>query len=67
MRGSVLMRRWDSPLSPIALRAALMQLVSVDSETMRPFQIAAMRGLAGDELAVADQMHQKVEDLGLNG
>jgi hypothetical protein len=31
-------KRCWSPLSPIALRAALIRLVSVDSETMRPFQ-----------------------------
>ena len=34
LRGSVLIRRCVSPLSPIAVRAALMQLVSADSETI---------------------------------
>ena len=43
LRGNVLIRRCASPLSPIAVRAALMQVVSADSETMRPFQMAAMR------------------------
>ena len=32
-----------SPLSPIALRAALMRLVRVESDTIRPPQTEAMR------------------------
>jgi hypothetical protein len=32
-----------SPLSPIALRAAAMRLVSVDSDTIRPCQTDAIR------------------------
>src|SRR5262245_35688241 len=36
LRGSVLIRRCDSPLSPTTLRAALMQLVRAESETTRP-------------------------------
>ena len=43
LRGNVLIRRCASPLSPIAVRAALMQVVSANSETMRPFQMAATR------------------------
>ena len=34
---------WSSPLSPIAFRAALMRLVRVDSETIRPPQTEAIR------------------------
>ncbi len=34
---------WFLPLSPTAVRAALMRLVSVDSETMRPFQMLSIR------------------------
>src|SRR6185436_4460192 len=43
LRGSVLIRRCDSPLSPIAIRAALMQLVSAESETSRPSQTPAIK------------------------
>src|SRR5262245_58556719 len=43
LRGNVLIRCCASPLSPSAVRAALMQLVSAESETIRPFQIAEMR------------------------
>ena len=39
----VRIRFWYSPLSPIAFRAALMRLVSVESDTMRPPQTEAMR------------------------
>jgi hypothetical protein len=42
LRCSVLMSRRASPLSPNAARAASMRLVSADSETMRPSQIAAI-------------------------
>ena len=34
---------WSSPLSPTAFRAALMRLVRVESETIRPPQTEAMR------------------------
>jgi hypothetical protein len=34
--GSVLIRRCSSPLSPIALRAALMRVVTAVSETTMP-------------------------------
>src|SRR5262245_55402643 len=43
LRGSVLMRRCPSPLSPIALRTALRRVVSAASEMMRPSQIAVTR------------------------
>ena len=39
----VRIRRCAFPLSPIAVRAALMRVVIADSETMRPFQTAARR------------------------
>ena len=41
LRGSVLMRRCALPLSPTALRAALMRVVNADSETSRPPHTAA--------------------------
>jgi hypothetical protein len=34
---------FSAPLSPTAFRAALMRLVSVESETLRPPQTEAMR------------------------
>ena len=43
LRGTVRISLWSSPLSPIALRAALMRLVSVESDTIRPPQTEAMR------------------------
>ena len=43
LRGSVRISRCSSPLSPIAVRAALMRVVSANSETMRPCQMAAIR------------------------
>ena len=41
LRGSVRIRRCVSPLSPTAVRAALMHVVKADSETMRPFHTSA--------------------------
>jgi hypothetical protein len=43
LRGTVRIIFWPAPLSPIALRAALMRLVSVESDTIRPSQTEAMR------------------------
>jgi hypothetical protein len=43
LRSRVLIRRWSWPLSPMAPRAALMRVVSADSETMRPAQTAPIR------------------------
>ena len=43
LRAMVRISRCASPLSPIALRAALMRVASVESETMRPPQTEAMR------------------------
>ena len=40
---SVLIRRWLLPLSPIAERTALILLLNVVSETIRPFQTPAIR------------------------
>ena len=42
-RAMVRMSFWPSPLSPTAFRAALMRLVKVDSETIRPSQTEAIR------------------------
>jgi len=43
LRGTVRINRCFSPLSPIALRAALMRVVKFDSETKRPDQTASSR------------------------
>ena len=43
LRGKVRIRRCASPLSPMALRAALIRLVRVDSETIRPPHTASSR------------------------
>ena len=40
---TVRIRRCSSPLSPIALRAALIRVLNVDSETMRPLHTAASK------------------------
>ena len=64
LRASVRIRRCSSPLSPIALRTALIWLVRVDSETIRPPHTALQQiVLADDALAVAHQVDQQVEDL----
>ena len=55
------------PLSPTALRAALIRLVSVDSETMRPSQIVLDQIVLGDDaVAVLDQIDQQIEHLRLD-
>ena len=57
----------SSPLSPTALRAALMRLVSVDSETMRPSQIAAIRSsLVTTRSRFSHQIDQQIEHLRLD-
>ena len=43
LRAMVRITAWSLPLSPTALRAALMRLVRVDSETMRPSQMVSIR------------------------
>ena len=43
LRGKVWIRRWVSPLSPMAARAALIVEPSVDIDTMWPSQTAANR------------------------
>ncbi len=43
LRGTVRISACCSPLSPTALRAAVMRLVSVESDTIRPPQTEAMR------------------------
>src|SRR5215203_7283162 len=53
-RDIVRISRWCSPLSPTAFLAALMRLVSVDSETIRP------------AVTVPDQKNQQVENLRLD-
>ena len=43
LRAMVRIKRCSSPLSPIALRTALIWLVKVDSETIRPPQTASSK------------------------
>ena len=55
------------PVSPTAVRAALMRLVSVDSETMRPCQMRLDQIVLGDDaVAVLDQVNQQIEHLRLD-
>ena len=64
LRATVRIRRCSWPLSPIALRAALMWLARVDSETIRPPHTASSRSSrAHDMLAVLHQVEQQIEDL----
>ena len=61
---TVRIRRWASPLSPTALRAALIRLKNVDSETIRPPQTELQQVLLGDDvITVADEVHQQIEHL----
>ena len=48
LRAMVRISLWSLPLSPTALRAALIRLVRVDSETIRPSQIVV------DQIVLAD-------------
>jgi len=58
---------WPSPLSPTALRAALIRLVSVDSETIRPPQTEAMRSsLLTTWSRFCTKYTQQIEYLGLD-
>ena len=67
LRASVLIRRCSAPLSPIAHRAALIRVVSVDSETMRPPQIAATRSsLLATRSRFLIKIGQQVEHLRLD-
>jgi hypothetical protein len=43
LRAMVRISLWSSPLSPIAFRAALMRLVRLESDTIRPPQTEAIR------------------------
>ena len=59
---------WSSPLSPSALRAALMTTVSASiSDTTRPPQTGANRSsLLDDTIAVLQKIDQEVENLRLD-
>ena len=58
---------WSLPLSPTARRAALIRLVSVDSETMRPSHTVFDQIVLGDDMvAVFDQVNQQIEHLRLD-
>ena len=63
LRGNVLIRRCASPLSPIALRAALMGVVTAESETIARPRPPRYIVLADHAVAVADQVGEKIEDL----
>ncbi len=56
------------PLSPIALRAALMRLVNVESDTIRPPHTEAMRSsLLTTRSRFSHQIDQQIEHLRLDG
>ena len=56
-----------SPLSPTALRTAVMRLLSVDSETMRPPQTAAMiSSLVTTRSRFSNQIDKEIKDLRLD-
>ena len=67
-------RRWIvlisaclSPSSPIALRAALIRLLSAASDTIRPFQMRIEQFVLADHtVAMMDQVHQQIIDLRLH-
>ena len=68
LRAIVRIRRCSSPLSPIALRTALMWLVRVDSETIRPPQTASSSSsLLTTRSRFSHQIEQQVEDLRPDG
>ena len=68
LRAMVRISCCSSPLSPTALRAALMWVASVESATVRPPQSAARRSLlADDALAILHEIGQQVEHLRLHG
>src|SRR5262249_42125154 len=55
---------WPSPLSPTAFRAALMRLVKVDSDTIRPSQTEVIRSsITGKGLKEAVAGVQVASDL----
>jgi hypothetical protein len=58
---------WFRPLSPMAFRAALMRLVSVDSDTIRPLQTEAIRSsLLTTRSRFLRQVSQQIEHLRLD-
>ena len=64
LRAMVRIRCWSLPLSPIALRAALMRLVSVESDTIRPPQTAAIRSsLLTTRSRFSTRIDQQIEHL----
>ncbi len=64
----VRIKPWSLPLSPTALRAALIRLVRVDSETIRPSQIFSNQIVLGDDaVAILDEKNEEVEHLRLDG
>jgi hypothetical protein len=68
VRGTVRISFCSPPLSPNALRAALMRLVSVEADTIRPPPDRSDEiVLADDALAVLHQVDQEVEHLRLDG
>ena len=67
LRGSVLISLCRSPVSPIALLAALIRLNNADSEMARPCQTDAREVILADHtITVPDQVNKEIEDLGLD-
>ena len=58
---------WSLPLSATALRAALILLVNVDSETIRPPDVGDQIILTDDAIAVLHEIDQQVEHLRFEG
>ena len=62
------MRRWSSPLSPMAMRAALMRLENVEFGYDAPAPDSVEEALLRhDMVAIGDKVGQDVEDLRLDG
>ena len=65
-RGKVRISRCWSPLSPTAVRAALIRVVSVDSDTRAPTPNRLQHILLTDDaVAIDNEVLQKIKDLGL--
>ena len=58
--------RCCSPVSPTALRAALIRLASVDSETIRAPDRSQQIVFANYPIAVSDKEEQEIKHLGLD-
>src|ERR1700682_2697733 len=67
LRGMVRISFWSAPRSPTAFRAALMRLVNVEADTIRPPNRSDEIFFADDAVAVLHQIDQQIEHLRLHG